>query len=127
MEPVVVVILLALLEYSVMGGLVGRARMIHGVKAPATTGHEVFERTYRAHQNTLESLVVFIPAVWIFGWYVHPLWAAGLGVIFIAGRALYAFGYIRAAERRHHGAMLSSLASAVLLFGGLIGVILRMF
>ena len=27
--------------------LVGRARVKYGVKAPATTGHEMFERAYR--------------------------------------------------------------------------------
>jgi len=125
-EAVFIVILLALVEYSVLGALVGRARGVHGVKAPATTGPEAFERTFRAHQNTLESIVVFIPAVWIFGMYVEPLWGAGLGAIYLIGRALYAHGYISAAEKRGPGAMICFLANLVLIVGGLIGVIRNM-
>ena len=30
--------------------------------------------------NTLEQLVVFLPALWIFASYISPLWAAALGV-----------------------------------------------
>ena len=43
-------------------GLVGRARGQYGVKAPATTGNELFERHYRVQMNTLEQLVAAKPA-----------------------------------------------------------------
>jgi uncharacterized MAPEG superfamily protein len=122
MEPVFIVILLALIQYLVMGALVGRARMRHGVKAPAMTGHPDFERVNRVHQNTLENLIVFVPGIWIFGLYVDPLWASGLGVLFIAGRAVYAFAYIKAAEKRGQGAALTGLANGVLVIGALVGV-----
>jgi glutathione S-transferase len=122
MEPVFIVILLALLEYIVFTGLVGRARMLYGIKAPATTGHPDFERTNRVHQNTLESLIVFVPAVWIFGLYVSYLWAAVLGVLFVVARAVYAVGYMRAAEKRSIGAGITALVNAVLVVGGLIGL-----
>jgi len=39
MEPVAVVIVLALLQYVAFGMLVGWARGKYGVKAPAVTGH----------------------------------------------------------------------------------------
>lgn len=87
MEPVFIVILLALLEYLVFGALVGRARARFGIRAPAMTGHPEFERTHRVHQNTLENLIVFVPAVWIFGLYVSYLWATLLGVLFVIARA----------------------------------------
>lgn len=122
MEAVSIVILLALLEYQVLAGLVGRARSQYGVKAPAITGHPQFERIFRVHQNTLESLVVFVPAVWIFGQYVSVLWATVLGVLFIVSRVVYAVGYVRAAEKRGLGAGLSGLSLAVLVLGGLIGL-----
>jgi glutathione S-transferase len=98
MELVYVTIVLALLEYMVMGALVGFARTKYGVRAPATTGHPDFERTYRVHINTLENLVIFIPSVWIFAAYVSPRWAAVLGFAFVICRAIYAFGYMKAAE-----------------------------
>lgn len=123
MELVYLAILLALVEYTVMGALVGRARAKHDVKAPAITGHPEFERTNRVHINTLESLIAFIPAVWLFGYYLDPRWAAGLGLVFVIGRAVYAVGYLKAAEKRGVGAGISGLTNIVLLLGALFGVI----
>ena len=36
--------------------------------------------------NTQEQLVVFLPAVFAFAWFVGDLWAAGLGTVFVVGR-----------------------------------------
>jgi uncharacterized MAPEG superfamily protein len=123
MELVLIVILVALVEYLVFAGLVGRARGKYGVRAPATTGQPDFERVYRVHQNTLEALVVFIPAVWIFGRYLNGHWAVGLGVVFIVARAIYAVGYIRDAEKRGVGAGLTGVVNMVLVVGGLVGLV----
>jgi glutathione S-transferase len=120
---IALVILLALLEYMVFGFLVGGARARYKIAAPAISGHPDFERTFRVHYNTLELLVVFIPAIWLFGLYLNPRWGAIIGAVFLVGRALYAVGYIRAAEKRSIGATLSFAAVAVLLFGALFGVI----
>ena len=87
------------------------------------TGHPDFERVNRVHQNTLESLIVFVPAVWIFGLYLSSTWAAVLGVVFIVARAMYAFGYIRAAERRGPGAGLTGLVNLALIAGALVGLV----
>jgi uncharacterized membrane protein YecN with MAPEG domain len=117
------VILAALLEYMVFGFLVGGARARYKISAPATSGHPDFERTFRVHYNTLEMLVVFVPAIWLFGMYLNPRWGAIIGVVFVVGRALYAIGYLRAAEKRELGAMLSFASLAVLLVGAVIGVV----
>jgi glutathione S-transferase len=123
MELVFAVILLALVEYIVFTGLVGRARGKYKVPAPAMTGHPDFERANRVHQNTLESLIVFIPALWIFGLYLSPFWGAALGVLFIIARAIYAVGYLRAAEKRGPGAGLTGLVNIALVVGALVGVV----
>jgi glutathione S-transferase len=123
MELVFAVILLALVEYIVFTGLVGRARGKYKVPAPAMTGHPDFERANRVHQNTLESLIVFIPALWIFGLYSSPFWGAALGVLFIIARAIYAVGYLRAAEKRGPGAGLTGLVNIALVVGALVGVV----
>ena len=120
---IALVILLALVEYMVFGFLVGGARARYKISAPATTGHPDFERTFRVHYNTLEMLVVFIPAIWLFGMYLNPRWGAIIGAVFLVGRATYAVGYIRAPEKREIGALLSFLSLAVLLCGALFGVI----
>jgi len=118
---------LALVEFFVFGWAVGRARVVHGVPAPATTGHAVFERFFRAQMNTLEQLVVFIPSILLFASYVSPYVAALLGALFIIGRAVYFVGYTRAAEARHAGFLLSAVPNVALLVGGLIGVLRALF
>lgn len=119
--PVHVVMLLALVEYFVFLLFVGSARYRFGVKAPAVSGNADFERYYRVQMNTLEILVIFLPALWTFALFVSIRWAALLGLIFIIGRALYFIGYTRAAEKRSLGFALSSLPTIVLLVGGLLG------
>jgi len=123
MELVYLTILLALVEYTIFGGLVGRARAKYGIQAPATTGHLDFERVNRVHINTLESLAAFIPTVLLFGLYIDARWAAGLGLLFVIGRAVYAVGYLQAADKRGMGAGISGLVNIALLLGALFGVI----
>ena len=127
MELIAIVTMLAILEYFVFGYLVGQARGRFGVKAPATTGDPVFERYFRVHQNTLEQLVIFLPSLWFFGRYVSPLIGALLGLVFIAGRAVYARGYIEAPEKRGLGTLISFASSASLLVGALVGAALAWF
>jgi glutathione S-transferase len=121
MQLVAFVILLALLEYVVFGMLVGRARGKYGVDAPATSGHPVFERYFRVHYNTLEQMVVFVPAMWLYGTYVSPSWAAGLGLVYIAGRLAYLMGYVADPRKREIGFGLSALPLLILLLGALWG------
>ncbi len=123
MELVYLTILAALVEYCVMAALVGRARAKYGIAAPAMTGNPVFERVNRVHVNTLENLIIFVPAVWIFGQYTSATWAAVLGALFVIGRAIYAIGYISAAEKRSIGAGISGIVNLVLIAGALVGVI----
>jgi glutathione S-transferase len=122
MELVLVVMMVALIEYMVFAGLVGAARGKYGIHAPATAGHPQFERLYRVHQNTLEALVIFIPALLVFACYLSFAWAAALGVAFILARALYAILYIRAPEKRGPGAGLTGIVNIVLVLGGLWGL-----
>jgi len=118
---------LVLIEYLVFGMLVGKARMDTGIKAPAVSGNEQFERWFRVHQNTLEQLVVFLPSLWIFAIFVHELTAAGLGLVFFFGRILYCRSYVRDPDSRGPGFMLSALPSMIMLLGGLIGAVLDLY
>ena len=123
MELVYVTIVLALIEYVVMGALVGRARAKYGIHAPAMTGHPAFERTNRVHVNTLENLIIFIPAVLLFASYVSVRWAAILGLVFVVARVVYAVGYLSAAEKRSIGAGITGIVDIVLVVGALIGLV----
>ncbi len=122
-----IVTALALLQFIVFGFKVGSARGKYGVKAPAVTGNEIFERCFRVQQNTLEQLVVFIPGLYIFGRYVNPLWAAGLGVVYLIGREIYAASYVKDPAKRSLGFGLTFLPSVMLLAGGLLGAVRQLF
>lgn len=119
MTLVHLVALLAVLQYLVFGALVGRARGRYGVKAPAVTGHELFERAYRIHMNTLELLVALLPTMYIAARYWPPAWVAGAGVVYLVGRVLYWQAYSKDPDRRALGFLLSIAPLGVLLFGAI--------
>ena len=123
MHYVAIVTVLALAEYQLLGFLVGKARMRYGVAAPATSGNEQFERYFRAHQNTLEQLVIFIPSMWLFAHYFAPVWAAAIGLVFVIGRAVYFRSYVRDPKSRSLGFGLSALPTLVFMIGILWGAI----
>jgi len=123
MAYVNIVTILAVLQFIVFGFKVGGARGRFGVQAPATTGNEIFERYFRVQQNTLEQLVAFLPGIYLFSLYWNPLWAAGLGIIYLIGREMYAMGYVKDPAKRSAGFGVSALPVIVLLVGGLIGAI----
>jgi glutathione S-transferase len=111
------IVLLALLHYMVVGAFVGAARGRYQIAAPATTGHPVFERWFRVHQNSLELLIAFVPAVWLFGWWVSQAWATGIGLVYVAARVLYTVQYLKDPQTRRIGAGLSFLAVFTLILG----------
>ena len=121
MELITIVIALALLEYMYITFRVGGARGKFDVPAPAISGHPTFERLYRVQMNTVEQLVIFLPSIIAFGYYVSAPIGAAIGLVFILGRALYLAGYVKDPEKRGTGFLLTFLANVVLLLGGLIG------
>jgi glutathione S-transferase len=125
MDLVAFVIVAALIEFFVFGLLVGRARGQYKVAAPATTGHPIFERYFRVHQNTMEQLVMFIPSMWFFGLYVSPRLAALLGVVFIVGRVVYLRGYVEEPSKRETGTIIGAVALVILLLGAAIGALIE--
>ena len=127
MSLVYIVMGLALIQYMYFGFQVGGARGRFGVKAPAIAGNEQFERYFRVQQNTLELLVMLIPALWIFATYLDTRLAAALGAVYLVGRFVYFIGYIKAPEKRAAGFGLSFLPIAALVVGGLYGAIRASF
>jgi glutathione S-transferase len=114
-----IVSLLSLLVYAGMIQGVGRARAKSGINAPAMTGDPILERHIRVQANTLEWLPIFLVSLWAFAIYISDLAAALVGLVWIAGRILYARAYVADPAKREAGFMIQALASAVLLFGAL--------
>jgi glutathione S-transferase len=120
------VAVLALFQFLLFGALVGRARGKYGVHAPATTGNEVFERYYRVQMNTLELLVVLLPAMWIAAAYWDPRWVAAAGMVYLVGRMVYLRAYTTEPRSRGLGYMLSILPVVVIMVAGVAGVALSL-
>jgi glutathione S-transferase len=123
MPYVHLVITLALVEFFLFGLAVARARTRYHVPAPAITGNADFERYFRVQANTLEQLIIFVPAIVLFAHYVNAYVAAALGALFIIGRVVYFRGYTRAAEARHLGFGLSMIPNLILLIGAIFGAL----
>ncbi len=121
MELVAMVTALILVQYMVFGFLVGQARGKAGIKAPAIAGDPVFERNFRAHQNSMEQLVATLPALWLFATYVRADVAAALGIVYLVGRTLYFRTYVTDPASRGPGFGIGFLATSVLILGGLVG------
>jgi glutathione S-transferase len=116
-----IVIGLALVEFLAFALAVASARGRYKIAAPAVTGNETFERYLRVQMNTLEQLVVFIPSILLFGQYMSPYIAAGLGVIFLIGRLVYFFTYVKNPKSRELGFILTIGPNAILLGGAIFG------
>lgn len=121
MPYVHIVIGLALVEFLWFALAVAKARSRYKIAAPAISGNEIFERYLRVQLNTLEQLVVFIPSILLFGQYWSPYVAAGLGVVFVIGRLIYFFTYVKNPKSRELGFILTVGPNAILLGGAILG------
>lgn len=116
---VAIVTLLAALVYFAMAARVAATHSKTGILAPTMTGDPLLERTVRAHQNTLEWMPIFLPSLWLFAIYWDANVAAGLGLLWIAGRIIYFLGYVAEAKKRFPGFFIQSVAAFALLLGAL--------
>ncbi len=117
---------LALLVYYFTLYMSGRARGKFDVPAPSHEGPEEYLRYVRAHLNTLEHLVLFLPGLWLFSFAVSPLWAAGIGMLWPIGRMLYALGYYRSSDKRIVGLLISMPPIYIFVLGSIIGFVMQL-
>ncbi len=128
---IALVTLLSLALFFWMGADVARARIRFGVPAPAVTGHPEFERHFRVQANTLEGLVLFLPALWVFALTIDGVRGsnlgdnigAALGLVWIVGRVIYMRSYVRDPASRGLGFGVQALATVLLLMGGLVAIV----
>ena len=125
MRYVEIVTALVVLQYLFFIVQVGRARGRYGVKAPAVTGHEGFERAYRVQMNTLELMVALLPSMLIAARFWPAVWVAGIGAVYLVGRFIYWRAYVGNPSSRGLGFGLSMLPVLVLLLMALAGAFLR--
>lgn len=123
MSLVNLLVVVALFQYVYFASRVGWARGKYDVPAPATTGNSIFERHYRVQSNTLELLILLIPAVWIASTYWNSLFIAAMLAIYLIGRHVFYVTYIEDPKKRSLGFGLSFLPILALLVSGLAGAI----
>lgn len=125
MEYINLVGALAVLQFFFFGFMTGAARRKSGLKAPAVTGHPDFERMYRVQMNTLETIVAFLPALFIAAQYWSPVIVSVVGLVYIIGRFIYWRAYVASPEKRGLGFMLSMLPTLVLIILSIVGAIMQ--
>lgn len=126
MEAVTIVTVLALIQFYWFGIEVGQMRAKYECKAPAMTGAPEFERMFRVQQNTMEQLVMFVPVLWMYASVVNPLWAAGIGVIYLIGRVIYRSSYVKDPKSRSIGFTISVLPTSVMLLWVLVAAVQKL-
>lgn len=82
---------------------VGWSRMKYKIVPPIVTGPPEFERTFRAHQNSVEFYPIFLVLLWISGFFCNEVFAALGGLVYIVGREMYFTGYISESKKRLPG------------------------
>lgn len=117
--------LAALLTYIWMIRNVGRMRIKHGIKAPETNGPTEFLTVQRVQANTVEQMLLFFPALWMCAVFLGDKWAAAGGALWVVGRLMYALAYYREPRKRGPGFMLTVGASALLMLGTVVGLIIH--
>ena len=115
MELLAIITVLILIQTLFFGFEVGKARGKYKIKAPAVSGAEMFDRHYRIHQNTIEQIVIFIPSLWLFGYFVHMNIGASLGLLFLIGRFIFRSAYLKDPASREIGFILGFLPIAICL------------
>lgn len=124
MEFPIIIICLAMIQYLMFGLRTGVARTKFGIDAPRVSGNETWERYNRVHLNTLEQLIVFIPGLLAFSYYVSPKWALVPGVAFLIARQTYSILYIKNPKGR--GFPPTFFVNIFLTVGSLIGVVVSL-
>lgn len=118
--PALVVLLTVVLQLWMMAA-VGFARQRSGIQAPAMSGDPALERAVRVQANTVEQVLIFLPSFGLALMYWGALAASIGGLVWVAGRVLYALSYWKDPRKRGLGFMIGFLASVALLLGGAVG------
>lgn len=106
-----------------LSGRVGGLRGELKISAPATTGHDQFERAFRVHYNTIEQFVLFVPLLWMASAVVGDLWAAAVGSVWLLGRFVYSSSYMNDPSKRTRGMLITVFPMGVLAIASLWGVV----
>jgi uncharacterized membrane protein YecN with MAPEG domain len=115
--------LIAILIATGISIIVARVRLATGILPPAMSGNPRLERALRVQGNTVESFILFVPALWLATLYFQGWAPPVIGLIWCLGRIMFAIGYMEAAEKRHLGFRISMLSMLALVILAAIGIV----
>ena len=105
--------------------MAGWARAKYKVPAPGMDGPLPFQSAQRVQANTLEQLPLVLAPLWLCATYLSDAWAAAGGLLWCAGRILYALGYYRDPSKREAGFIIGMLACGALVVASVVGLLLQ--
>ncbi|KAK5579608.1 hypothetical protein RB653_009293 [Dictyostelium firmibasis] len=113
--------------WSVQAYKLGEARKDYKVKAPHVDGDPKFELIAHEYQNTSEALGAFIPATFMFSYYISPKYSAILGGTWLFSKMLSCCSFCTEREKetvyvRAFHICLTHLSFFGLLAGSAIGI-----
>lgn len=79
---------------------------------------------YRVQMNTLEVLIIFLPALFIAGKNWPSTLVAVIGLVYVFGRFMYWRAYVTRPTSRSFGFLLSIAPTIALILMSLLGIIL---
>ena len=127
MESLVPVLMLILLQTLYFGIEVGRARQRLGIEAPAVSGDDEFDRYFRAHQNSLEQLIIFLPAVLVTAYLGYSITRVICGVFYLLERAIYFCRYVKELKKKGPWVLFCFFSSVILIMTSLVSSLLILF
>ena len=113
-----------LLTYIWILANVAMARGKYKVVAPSIDGPIEFQSVYRVQINTVEQMLLFLPALWMCAYFFSDRWAAAGGIVWIVGRIVYALGYYKDPAKRELGFGIGMVATVALMAGTVIGLVI---
>jgi len=121
--PAIITVLAVVLTF-LLSFRTALARAKYKIDAPATVGNQTFERAYRVHMNTVESLVLFLPLLWLGALLYSETIAFYIGIAWLVGRVVYMIGYMMDPVKRAAGAIITMLSLAGLLIITIMGLVM---
>lgn len=118
-----IAIALALLVFFGLCSVVGMARAKWSVPAPASSGHPEFDKRFRVQMNTLEQLVMFLPAAFMAVPILGDPITAALCLTWSLGRIVYARSYYADPTKRGPGFGLTLLPTMVMIIAAIYGAV----
>ena len=117
---VTVLAVLVLLAFAIR---VARTRRKVNIFPPAMMGAPELERALRIHGNTVEQIVIFLPALWLSSLYFQGWAPPAIGLVWCLGRIIYAVGYSKDPRARFPGFFLTIFPSLILIVLAIIGIV----